>query len=186
VSIGDAILRLYLPLLSQETGIMVSAFTYGIKAGVGDLVLVVINTLAVITDLALFFLPTYFLSQRLHDMLIARFRDRYETGVRTVSRYGAFRTAAVLGFVMPSVVAMIVVGLLRLSFWRGLSGLFVGSAVYVAIPLVIALPLASTLPGFLLPVLQWAAPALFLAYLAVIFVRWQLGRRRARAESQER
>jgi len=155
---------------------MISTFTYGIKAGVADFLLVIINTAAVITDLGLFFVPVYFLSRRLHDMLVSRFRDRYETGVRTVNRFGAFRTSAVLGFVMPSVAAMIVVGLLRLSFWRSLAGLFVGSAVYVVLPLVIALPLASTLPAFLLPLLQWTAPAVFALYLLVSLVRWRLAR----------
>jgi hypothetical protein len=182
VSAVDAVLHLYLPLLTQETAIMVSAFTYGIKAGTPDLVLVAINTAAVITDLALFFVPIYFLSGRLHQMLVSRFETRYETGVRTVSRFGAFRTSTVLGFVMPSVAAMIVVGLLRLSFWRSLTGLFVGSAVYVVLPLLVALPLAATLPRFLLPVLQWTAPALVALYVLLSLARWQLGKRRARTQ----
>ena len=182
MSAGDAFLHLYLPLLTQETAIMVSTFTYGIKAGTPDPVLVGINTAAVITDLALFFIPIYFLSGRLHRTLIARFQNHYETGVRTVSRFGAFPTSAVLGFVMPSVAAMIVVGLLRLSFWRSLAGLFVGSAVYVVLPLLVALPLAATLPRFLLPLLQWTAPVVVALYVLISLARWQINRRRARPQ----
>jgi hypothetical protein len=176
VSAGNAFLHLYLPLLSQETAIMVSTFTYGIKAGVTALALIGINTAAVVTDLAIFFVPIYFLSRPLHAMLVSRFQDRYDTGVRTVNRFGAFWTSAVLGFVMPSVAAMIVVGLLRLGFWKSLGGLFAGSAIYVVLPLLVAEPLASTLPSFLLPLLQWTAPAIVAIYVIIILVRWQIRR----------
>lgn len=170
---GDVIQHLYLPLLTQETAIMVSTFTFGVRSGAGVPLLVAVNTAAVITDLLLFFLPTYFLSGRLHAMLVRRFQARYDKGRSIVSRFGAFRTATVLGFVMPSVAAMIVIGLLRLSFWRGLAGLFIGSCAYVVLPLLVALPLSAALPSFLLPALQWVAPALVVGLILVTLIRWQ-------------
>ncbi|GAC1471446.1 MAG: hypothetical protein NVS2B16_12290 [Chloroflexota bacterium] len=177
MSVGDIIQHLYLPLLTQETAVMVSAFTYSLKAGAGTPLLVVVNTIAVVTDLLIFFVPIHFLSQRLHDRLIARFQERYDTGMSLVSRFGAFRTATVVAFVMPSVAAMIVVGLLRLSFWRALAGLFAGSAAYVVLPLLIALPLASRLPRFIVPVLPWMSPVLALAIVIVALFRLWNGRR---------
>jgi hypothetical protein len=174
-------LHLYLPLLTQETAIMLSTFVYGLKEGAGNLDLLAINTTAIVTDLLLFFLPIHFLCPRLHDALVSRSEKGYKTGRATVRRFGDFRTAAVLGLVLPSVTGMIVVGLLRLSFWRALGGLFVGSAVSVVLPLLIALPLASTLPRYLLPALQWTAPTLMALYLLVSIVRWQLSRRSSRS-----
>ncbi len=171
VSLQDIFAHIYLPLLTQETGIMVSTFTYGLRAGATSLLLVLVNTAAVITDLLIFFVPIHFLSSGMQRRLVGRFRDRYDTGQQYVERFGAFRTSAVLGFVMPSVAAMVVVALLRLSFWRALAGLFLGSAIYVALPLIIALPLAASLPKFVVPLLPWAAPVLLVLFLLLAGIR---------------
>ena len=183
MSFGQIVQHIYLPLLTQETAIMISTFTYGLNAGAGAPLLVLVNTAAVITDILLFFVPIHFLSQPLHDSLIARFQRRYDTGMRIVERFGAFRTAVALGFVMPSVAAMIVVGLLRLSFWRALAGLLVGSVVYVIVPLLVALPLAPALPRFLVPALPWVAPALGLILVLYTFLRWRFGKHGRRTET---
>lgn len=175
MSVGQVVQHLYLPLLTQETAVMVSTFTYGLKVGAGPPLLVLVNTVAVITDLAVFFVPVHFVSQTLHDAMIVRFQRRYDTGMSIVARFGAFRTALALGFVMPSVAAMIVVGLLRLSFWRALGGLFVGSVLYVIVPLLVALPLASSLPSFVLPALPWVAPGLAVVLVVVALIRLQFG-----------
>ncbi len=185
MSFGQIIQHIYLPLLTQETAIMISTFTYGLKAGATTLLLVLVNTAAVITDLIIFFLPVHFLSHRLHDALVRRFQHRYETGISVVNRFGAFRTAAVLGFVMPSVAAMVVVGLLRLSFWRALAGLFLGSVVYVILPLLVALPLAPVIPAFLVPLLQWVAPALAVIFILVTVFRMFLDRHRGQHASEK-
>lgn len=182
MTLQDIVEHVYLPLLTQETGVMVSAFTYGLRAGASAPLLVFVNTAAVLTDLIVFFLPTRLLSGHLHGALIARFRYRYDTGVRLVTRFGAFRTALALAFVMPSVAAMIVVGLLPLSFWRALSGLFLGSTIYVVLPLLVALPLAPVLPGFILPVLPWIAPSLALLVVVIALVRLWLGSHGTAAE----
>jgi hypothetical protein len=158
--------------------IMLSTFVYGTKEGASNLDLVAMNTAAIVTDLLIFFVPVHFLGPRLQGMLVARFQKRYETGREAVRRFGEFRTAAVLGLIMPSVAGMIVVGLLRLSFWRGLAGLFVGSAISVVLPLLIALPLSSTLPGFLLPLLPWTAPTMLVLYLLGSMARSKLGKSR--------
>jgi hypothetical protein len=150
---------------------MVSAFAYGLKTNVAVPWLVALNTIAVTIDIGLFFVPTYFLSDRLHNSLQRRMGDYYQRGVNIVKVLGAFRTATAMAFVMPSVAAMIVVGLLRQSFWRAISGLFVGSVVYVAVPLLIALPLASTLPAYLLPLLRWTAPAILLILVLISLVK---------------
>ncbi|MBV9278448.1 MAG: hypothetical protein JOZ41_00045 [Chloroflexi bacterium] len=163
--------HVYLPLLTQETAIMISAFTYGLEGGATTPILVATNTAAVLTDLVIFFLPTHVLAQRLHRVLASRLQDRYDQGSRLVEKVGAFRSATAMGFVMPSVVAMIVVGLLRLSFWRALAGLFLGSAVYVVIPLLIALPLASSLPRWVVPILPWVAPTLAVVIVAASVIR---------------
>jgi len=158
---------------------MVSAFAYGLKTDVAVGWLIALNTLAVTIDIALFFIPTFFLSDRLHNSIQERMEDYYDRGIKIVKLMGAFRTATAMAFVMPSVAAMIVVGLLRLSFWRALAGLFVGSVAYVVVPLLIALPLASTLPAYLLPLLRWTAPAILLALVLLSLVRagWRgLGR----------
>jgi hypothetical protein len=179
MSFRDILLHLYLPLLTQETAVMVSTFTYSLKAGAAWPVLVLVNTIAVATDLMIFFLPTHFLSGRLHKLLTVRFQSRYDTGMNFVVRFGAFRTATFLGFVMPSVAAMIVVGLLRLPFRRALAGLFVGSVAYVAVPLLVALPLAPIFPHFLLPLLPWVAPsiAILLVSVALYRLRYSQGKR---------
>jgi hypothetical protein len=179
MNVGDIFRHIYLPLLTQETAVMISTLTYGLRAGVNAWLLVLVNTLAVSTDLCLFFVPVHFLSRRLHDALVSRFQERYDTGVRAVERFGPFRTATALGFVMPSVAAMIVVGLLRLSFWRALAGLFVGSAVYIAIPLLIALPLSSAIPSFILPVLQWVPLSLVVVIVLIAVARSRIRRYRA-------
>ncbi len=179
LKLTDVILHVFLPLLTQETAIMVSAFAYGLKTDVAVGWLIALNTLAVTIDIALFFIPTFFLSDRLHNSIQERMGDYYDRGVNIVKLMGAFRTATAMAFVMPSVAAMIVVGLLRLSFWRALAGLFVGSVAYVVVPLLIALPLASTLPAYLLPLLRWTAPAILLALVLLSLVRagWRgLGR----------
>ena len=159
---------------------MVSAFTYGLKIGVTPPWLVLLNTLAVSLEIVAFYVPTYFLSDRLHDSLQRRMGPHYDRGARIVERLGAFQTAVALGFVMPSSAAMIVLGLLRLNFWRALIGLFVGSTTYVAIPLLIALPLASTLPAQVLPLLQWTAPVIAAIVIIVALVRaaWKGSRRK--------
>jgi hypothetical protein len=162
---------------------MVSAFAYGLKTDVAVGWLIALNTVAVTIDIALFFIPTFFLSDRLHNSIQERMGDYYDRGVNIVKLMGAFRTATAMAFVMPSVAAMIVVGLLRLSFWRALAGLFVGSVTYVVVPLLIALPLASTLPAYLLPLLRWTAPAILLALVLLSLLRagWR-GLRRAGSE----
>jgi hypothetical protein len=179
MSAGEAFLRLYLPLLTQEGGIMVSTFTLGIKAGVGKTVLAGIDAAAVITDLGVFFLPCYFLARSPHARLLVRLRDRYETAVRPVARFGTFWTAAIAAFAMPSVSAMIIIGLLRLPFWRAFGGLLAGSAAYAALPLLVASPIASVLPGYLVPALQWTVPALVVLYLLVAVARWRISEHRA-------
>jgi membrane protein DedA with SNARE-associated domain len=158
---------------------MVSAFTYGLKIGVTAPWLVLLNTLAVSIEIAAFYVPTYLLSDRLHDSLQRRMGPHYDRGARIVERLGAFQTAVAMGFVMPSSAAMIVVGLLRLNFWRALVGLFIGSATYVVIPLLIALPLASTLPAEVLPLLQWTAPAIAAVVIIVSLVHagWKSSKR---------
>lgn len=171
MSVGDVLQHLYLPLLTQETAVMISALTFGAREGVSVPVLVAVNTAAVLTDLVLFFMPTYFLSRRLHAMLIDRFQERYDQGRAAVAHFGALRTAAMLGFVMPSVAAMVVVGLLRLSFWRALAGLFLGSSIYVVLPLLVALPLSSALPAFVIPILPWVAPALAAVLIVYAVIR---------------
>lgn len=162
---------------------MVSAFAYGLKTNVAVPWLIALNTIAVTIDIGLFFVPTYFLSDRLHSSLQRRMGDYYQRGVNIVNLVGAFRTATAMAFVMPSVAAMIVVGLLRLSFWRAVTGLFVGSVVYVVVPLLIALPLASTLPAYLLPLLRWTAPVIMLTLVLVSIARsrWK-GSRKPSAE----
>jgi hypothetical protein len=184
MSLSQIIQHIYLPLLTQETAVMISTFTYGLKNGVSSPVLIIVNTAAVITDLLLFFVPVHFLSQRLHDALVARFRERYDTGTRIVAHFGAFRTAAALGFVMPSIAAMIVVGLLRLPFRHALAGLFAGSAVYVALPLIIALPLASFLPRSVLPFLPWIPLGLAFLFVLVALIRFRTSRRRPATPEQ--
>jgi hypothetical protein len=183
MSFRDTLLHLYLPLLTQETAVMVSSFTYALKAGVSWPLLVLVNTIALATDLVIFFLPTHFLSARLHKVLTARFQNRYDTGMNYVVRFGAFKTATFLGFVMPSVAAMIVVGLLRLPFRRALAGLFVGSAVYVIVPLLVALPLAPIFPHFLLPLLPWVAPTIAIFFVLVALYRLRYGQHKPQAES---
>ena len=150
---------------------MISAFTYGLKVGASAVLLVAVNTAAVVTDLILFFLPTYGFAERLHELLRSRFQDRYDTGVRFVARFGAFRASTAMGFVMPSVAAMIIVGALRLSFWRSMAGLFVGSAIYVVVPLLVAEPLAPILPRFLIPILPWIAPGIAIFFIALGLLR---------------
>jgi hypothetical protein len=166
VTVADTIVHVYLPLLTQETAVMVSTFTYALKAGMTPFALVVVNTGAVLTDLVLFFLPAYILADRLHAFFEKRFQQYYDRAMRLVGRMGVFGTSVALAFVLPSVAAMLVVGLLRLAFWRGSIGLFIGSAVFVFIPLLLALPLAATLPAFVVPALRWVAPAL--AVLAIV------------------
>jgi membrane protein DedA with SNARE-associated domain len=178
MSFADVIARVYLPLLTQETAVMVSTFTYGYRTGLTAPALVAANTAAVLTDLVLFFLPAYLLSDRLHDRLERRFGDYYRRITRLVDRIGVFRTAAAMAFVMPSVAAMLCIGLLRLAFWRGLAGLFIGSALYVVIPLVLALPLAASVPNFLLPFLPWIAPILAIVVILLSLLRsWKPVRR---------
>lgn len=167
----DLIERVYLPLLIQETAVMVSTFTYALKAGLTVPALVATNTAAVLTDLGLFFLPAYVLSDRLHGFFERRYHTYYDRAVRLVDQIGVFRTAAALAFVMPSVAAMVSVGLLRLAFWRGLAGLLIGSALYVVIPLLLALPLAASLPAFLVPALQWVGPILAVAIILIFLLR---------------
>lgn len=176
MGIADVVTQLYLPLLTQETAVMISTFTYGLKAGMSSVFLAGLNTAAVITDLGLFFLPSYLLSERLHTFFERRYERYYQQARRLSTHIGVFRTSTVLAFVMPSVAAMIVVGLLRLAFWRALAGLFIGSAVYVVIPLLLALPLAATLPTFVVPVLRWIAPAIaLLLVLSSIARSWSRG-----------
>lgn len=167
----DVVARIYLPLLTQETAVMTSTFTYGLKTGLNPPELVLANTAAVLTDLALFFLPAYFLAERLHGYFERRFRNYYTRILKLVSRIGVFRAATAMAFVLPSVAAMLSFGLLRLAFWRGLVGLFIGSVLYVAIPLLLALPLAASLPVFLLPLLSWVAPALAVVIIVVSLLR---------------
>lgn len=181
--LSDLILHLYLPLLTQETAVMGAAFAYGVRHGVSVPVLATIDMAAVLTDLALVFLPVHFMSQRLHDLLIPHVQERYTKGQSIVSRRGAFFTAAVAGFVMPSVSGMIVVGLLRLPLWRALLGLFAGSTVYAVIPLLVALPLASALPAALISALSWAAPVLAGLFILVSLVRWLRTRHEAGPQS---
>jgi branched-subunit amino acid transport protein AzlD len=183
MSFRDILVHVYLPLLTQETAVMVSTFTYALKTGASWPLLALVNTIAVATDLVIFFLPTHFLSARLHTALTARFQNRYDTGMNYVIRFGAFKTAFLLGFVMPSVAAMIVVGLLHLPFRRALAGLFLGSAVYVVVPLGVALPLAPIFPRFLLPLLPWIGPGAAILFLLVALYRWGYGPPKARAES---
>lgn len=163
--------HIYLPLLTQETAVMVSAFTYGIKQGATAPVLILTNTAAVLTDLLLFFVPAYFFADRLRTVLAPRYGNRYEQATNIVHRMGEFRMATAMAFVPPSVVAMVIVGLLRLSFWRTFGGLFLGSAAYVTVPLLLSLPLAATIPTFLLPVLPWIAPALAVILILVFGIR---------------
>lgn len=171
MTILSIIEHIYLPLLTQETAVMVSAFTYGLRQGATTPVLVLANTAAVLTDLLLFFVPAYYFADRLHTVLAPRYGNRYEQATRIVHRMGEFRMATAMAFVPPSVIAMVIVGLLRLSFWRTFGGLFLGSASYVAVPLLLSLPLAATIPSFLLPVLPWIAPALAVILVVVFGVR---------------
>jgi len=171
MNLADVIERVYLPLLTQETAVMVSTFIYGLKAGMTPPALVAANSAAVVTDLGLFFLPAYVLSARLHGFFERRYQRYYDRTIRLVDRIGVFPTATALAFVMPSVVAMVSVGLLRLAFWRGVAGLLIGSMLYVAIPLVLALPLAATLPAFVVPALKWVTPVLALVVILVPLLR---------------
>lgn len=171
MDLAHVIVHVYLPLLTQETAVMVSTFTYGLKAGMTVPGLVAANTAAIFTDLGLFFLPTYVFSDRLHGLFEPRYQRRYDQVIRLVDRIGVFRTVTALAFVMPSVAAMISVGLLRLAFWRALAGLVIGSSLYVVIPLLLALPLAASLPAFLVPALQWAAPILALVFILFSLLR---------------
>jgi hypothetical protein len=184
MNFADVTEHIFLPLLTQETAVMTSAFAYGLKTGVSVPWLVGMNTLAVVVDLAVFFLPTYLLSGRIHGALSRRMGRHYERGARIVERLGAFRTATALAFVMPSVAAMITIGLLRLQFSRALGGLFLGSVAYVIIPLLVAIPLAATVPGYLLPLLRWTAPAIALTLIVLSLARagWK-GLRAAHDES---
>lgn len=169
--LGDVIEHIYLPLLTQETAVMVSTFTYGLKAGMPVPGLVAANTAAILTDLALFFLPAYVFSERLHSHFELRYQGRYDQAIRLVDRIGVLCTSAAMAFIMPSVAAMVTVGLLRLSFWRGLAGLFIGTGIYVIVPLLLALPLAATLPAFVVPALEWVAPALAMAIILLSLFR---------------
>lgn len=172
----DLAARIFLPLLTQETAVMVSTFTYGTRAGLSIPVLIAANTAAVLTDLALFFLPAYLLASRLHAHFEARYTGSYARITRLVERIGVFQAATALAFVMPSVAAMLCMGVLRIAFWPAFAGLLFGSTVYVVIPLVVALPLAAALPSFAVPALQWVGPV-----LAVGFVAYSLLRSRTRS-----
>ncbi|GAC1443871.1 MAG: hypothetical protein NVSMB52_02660 [Chloroflexota bacterium] len=169
---ATVVTHIYLPLLTQETGVMVSTFTYGLRAGIGAPMIVLANTIAVVTDLALFFLPTYFLSNNLHNVLERRFADRYQQGSRMVQRVGAFPAATAIAFVMPSVAAMVVVGLLRLDFRQALAGLFLGSAVYVVVPLALAEPLSKVIPSAIVPFLVWIGPGLAVTIVVALLFRF--------------
>lgn len=155
---------------------MVSTFTYAIKAGMSPLALVVVNTLAVFTDLVLFFLPAYILADRLHEYFKKSFQQYYDRAMRLVIRMGVFRTSVALAVILPSVAAMFIVGLLRLAFWRALIGLFIGSAIYVIVPLLLALPLAAALPAYVVPALRWVAPGLAVLVIVSSLVRAQFNR----------
>jgi len=150
---------------------MAAAFTYGLRAGASTPLLVVTDTAAVLTDLLLFFVPAYFFSDRLRTLLSPKLQERYVRATQTITRVGAFRAAIAMAFIPPSVIAMTIVGLLHLSFWRTMAGLFVGSSAYVVVPLVLALPLAAALPSFLLPVLPWTAPALAVLIVLIFLIR---------------
>jgi hypothetical protein len=163
----DLITRVYLPLLAQETAVMVTTFTYGLEAGLAVPTLILANNAAILTDLGLFFLPAYVLSDRLHAFFERHYGRYYEQAARLVDRIGVFQTSVALAFVMPSVLAMLSIGLLRLAFWRALAGLFIGSALYVVIPLVLALPLAASLPPVVTSALPWFTPAL--AIVVIVF-----------------
>lgn len=152
---------------------MVSTFAYGLKTGMTPLGLVLVNTGAVITDMALFFVPAYILADRLHTFLQTRLASYYARATGLVGRVGVFRTSLALAFVLPSVAAMLVVGLLRLDFWRAALGLLIGSAVYVVIPLLLALPLANVLPAYLVPLLRWVAPVLAVIVIVASLARSQ-------------
>lgn len=177
--VADILLHIFLPLLTQDTAVMASAFAYGLKIGVAPGWLIALNTLAVGVDIALFFLPAYLLSHRLHGVLRRRVGRQYDRGAALVLRLGPFRTATLMAFVMPSTAAMIAAGLLRLPLRHAAAGLFVGGAVYVAVPLVIALPIAHAVPVALLPLLRWTAPALVLLLVLLLGARelWRMMRR---------
>jgi membrane protein DedA with SNARE-associated domain len=167
----DVITRIYLPLLAQETAVMVSTFTYGLKAGLAVPTLVLANSAAILTDLALFFLPAYALAERLRAFFERHYGRYYDQATRLVDRIGVFQTSVALAFVMPSVLAMLSIGLLRLAFWRALAGLFIGSALYVVIPLVLALPLAASLPPVVTSALPWVTPALAIVVILLTLLR---------------
>jgi hypothetical protein len=168
-----------LPLLTQETAIMASSFAYGLRAGYPVPVLIAANCVAIVIDMTIFFGSTYLLSERLHDMLRRRLSEYYDRGHGYAERLGALRTSTILAFVLPSVIAMITVGLLRLQFWRAATGLLIGSAVYVVIPLLIAVPLAKALPPFLLTFLPWAPPIIGVVLVAIWLIRARPGTRGA-------
>ena len=176
MTFADTIVRVYMPLLTQETAVMISTFTYALKAGMPPIGLVVLNTLAVFTDLLLFFLPAYVLADRLHDYFQRRFQEYYDRAAALTLRVGVFRTSFALAFVLPSVAAMLVVGLLRLTFWRAMAGLFLGSALYVVIPMLLAVPLADSLPAYVVPGLRWVAPILAVLVVVSAVARAQFGR----------
>jgi hypothetical protein len=150
---------------------MASTFAYGLRAGASVPLLITLNVVAILIDMMLFFAPTYVLSDRLHAMLRARMSGSYDRGLEIVGRVGALRTATALAFILPSVVAMITVGLLRLQFWRAALGIFIGSSVYVVIPLLIAVPLSAALPPYLLSLLPWSPPVIGVVLIAVWLVR---------------
>ncbi|MGI8827699.1 MAG: hypothetical protein ACR2JC_19120 [Chloroflexota bacterium] len=175
MNLPDIVEHLYLPLLTQETAVMVSVFTYGLRAGAGAPLLVGVNTAAVATDLILFFVPAHLLSQRLEAKFGSKLHHYHDMASRFVARFGSFRASLALAYVLPSVAAMIVIGVLRLSFWRALAGLFLGSTIYVVPPLLLSAPLAPILPAFVVPLLPWVAPSLAVAVILVYLVRLRWG-----------
>ena len=176
MTVADTIVHVYVPLLTQETAVMISTFTYALKAGMPPVGLILLNSLAIFTDLLLFFLPAHILADRLHNYFQRRFQQYYDRAASMTRRIGVFRTSFALAFVLPSVAAMLVVGLLRLTFWRAMAGLFIGSAIYVVIPLLLAVPLADTLPAYVVPGLRWVAPALAVVVVVLSVARAQFGR----------
>jgi membrane protein DedA with SNARE-associated domain len=150
---------------------MVSTFTYGLEAGLTVPTLILTNNAAIVTDLGLFFLPAYAFSERLHAFFQRHYGRYYDQANRLVDRIGVFQTSVALAFVMPSVLAMLSIGLLRLAFWRALAGLFIGSALYVVIPLVLALPLAASLPPAVTSALPWLTPALAVVVILILVLR---------------
>jgi hypothetical protein len=150
---------------------MASSFAYGLKAGYSVPVLIAANCVAIVIDMTIFFGSTYFLSERLHGVLRRRLSEYYDRGHGYAERMGALRTATILAFVLPSVIAMITVGLLRLQFWRAAGGLLIGCAVFVVTPLLIAVPLADALPSFLVTFLPWAPPIIGVLFVVVWLIR---------------